>query len=128
MAIFPHKIKVSMKTIKTYETFMGKQVPQDFDADFAVAKIKHFYSDYDVKNMVDDEIVNWVDEDQIGDKYEDAIDWYYSNGSGEVEEVVIDQLIDWYEKEFQTELTEEQRDELSKRIIKSYPGIDPNNY
>jgi hypothetical protein len=117
-----------MKIVKTYENFIGKKVPTDFDADFAVAKIKHFYSDYDVKNMVDDEIVNWVDEEQIGDKYEDAIDWYYSNGSGAVEEVVIDQLIDWYEKEFQKELTEEQRKQLSDRIIKEYPGVDPNNY
>ncbi len=128
MAIFPHKIKINMKTIKTYETFMGKEIPQDFDPDFAIAKIKHFYDDYEVKSMVDDEIENWVEDEQVADNYEGKIDWYYDNGTGEVEEVVVDQLIDWYEKEFQTELTEEQRDELSKRIIKSYPGIDPNNY
>ena len=117
-----------MKTIRTYENFIGKEVSQDFDADFAIAKIKHFYDDYEVKSMVDDEIENWVEEDQIGDDYEGKIDWYYDNGSGEAEEVVVDQLIDWYEKEFQKELTEEQREQLSNRIIKEYPGINPNNY
>jgi hypothetical protein len=111
-----------MKTIKTYENFM------DFDPDFAIAKIKHFYSDYDVKNMVDDEIENWVEDDQISDNYEGKVDWYYDNASGEAEEVVIGQLINWYEDEFKKELNEEQKDQLSKVIIKEYPGIDPNNY
>ena len=111
-----------MKTIKTYENFM------DFDPDFAIAKIKHFYSDYDVKNMVDDEIENWIEDDQIGDNYEGKVDWYYDNASGEAEEVVIGQLINWYEDEFKKELDEEQKDQLFKRIIKEYPGIDPNNY
>ncbi len=111
-----------MRIVKTYENFM------DFDPEFAMAKIKHFYTDYDVKNMVDDEIPNWVEEDQIGDNHEGAVDWYYDNGSGEAEEVVIDQLINWYESEFKKELTEEQREQLSQRIVKSYPGLDPNNY
>jgi hypothetical protein len=117
-----------MKIVKTYENFIGKDVPTDFDADFAMAKIKHFYSDYDVKNLVDDEIENWVEEDQVGDNYEDKIDWYYDNASGEAEEVVLDQLINWYEREFKKELSDEQREELSKRIIDVYPGLDPNNY
>jgi head-tail adaptor len=111
-----------MKLVKTYENFI------DFDSDFAIAKIKHFYTEYDVKNMVDDEIENWVEEEQIGDSYEGKVDWYYDNASGEAEEVVIDQLIDWYEKEFKKELTEDQRIKLSDRILKEYPGIDPNNY
>jgi BioD-like phosphotransacetylase family protein len=111
-----------MKTIKTYENFM------DFDPDFAIAKIKHFYSDYDVKNMVDNEIENWVEDDQISNNYEGKVDWYYDNASGEAEEVVIGQLINWYEDEFKKELNEEQKDQLSKVIIKEYPGIDPNNY
>ena len=111
-----------MKIVKTYENFM------DFDPDFAIAKIKHFFSDYDVKNMVDDEIENWVEDEQIGDDYEGKVDWYYDNASGEAEEVVIDQLINWYENEYQKELTDEQRDQLSELIIKSYPGINTNNY
>jgi hypothetical protein len=117
-----------MKLIKLYEAFIGKEVPTDFDVDFAVAKIKHFYSEYDVKNMVDDEIENWVEDDQIGDNYEDKVDWYYDNASGEAEEVVISQLINWYEDEFKKELTEEQKIQLYEIIIKEYSGINPNNY
>jgi hypothetical protein len=111
-----------MNLVKTYENFM------EFNPDFAVAKIKHFYSDYDVKNMVDDEIENWVEDSQVGDNYEGKVDWYYDNGSGEIEEVVIDQIINWYEKEFKKELDDNQREELYKRLVKEYPGIDPNNY
>jgi hypothetical protein len=120
-----------MKTVKTYETFIDKKVPTDFDSDFAIAKIKHFYTAYDVKNMVDDEIENWVEDHQVGDEHEGKVDWYYDHGtesSGEAEEVIVDQLINWYEKEFDKELTEEQREELSQKIIESYPGLDPNNY
>jgi hypothetical protein len=125
-----------MKTIKTYETFIGKEVAE-FDADFAVAKIKHFYNDYDVKGIFDDELPNWVD-DSVYQNFEDVYDWFYDNSIDDsdlkkniaisVSDIVSDQLIDWYEKEFKIELTEPQRDELSKRIIKTYEGIDPNNW
>lgn len=130
MALFSFKIKITriMKKVKTYESFIGKEVSDEFDADFAVAKINHFYSEYDVKNMIDDEIENWVEEEQIGDDYEGKVDWYYDNASGEAEEVVINQLIDWYEREFKKELSEEQIEDLSQRIIKSYSGLDTNNY
>ena len=45
-----------------------------------------------------------------------------------VSEITVDRLVDWYEREFKTELTDEQRDVLSKRIIKTYEGIDPINW
>lgn len=134
-----------MKLVKRYETFIGKEVPKEFDANFAIAKIKHFYSEYDVKNIFDDEIVSWVDEDEIPDKYENVWDWFYAkmfvdNSEREklyakqrevaivVSEITVDRLIDWYEKEFNMELSEEQREELSKRIIKAYEGINPENW
>ena len=117
-----------MRIVKKYESFIGKEVPTEFDPNFAIAKIKHFFPEYDVKSMVDDEIKNWVEEDQIGDNYEDDIDWYYDNGSGEAEEVVVDQLIDWYQTEFKKELTDEQRGELSNMIIKEYEFLNSNNY
>lgn len=133
-----------MKVVKTYETFIGKKVPVEFDPNFAMAKIKHFYNDSEVKDMFDDELRNWVSEDEIGEGWEDIYDWFYDNYKQvslsqkvvdkkaqlalAVSDVVVDQLIDWYEKEFSQELTEDQRDELSTRIIKTYDGIDPNNW
>jgi hypothetical protein len=126
-----------MKLVKKYEAFIGKEISQEFDADFAMAKIKHFYSEYEVKDLFDDELPNWVD-DSVYQNFEDVCDWFYDNSIDDsdikkniaisVSDIVSDQLIDWYEREFKIELTEPQREELSKRIIKTYEGIDPNNY
>ena len=125
-----------MKIVKTYEKFIGKEVAE-FDADFAVAKIKQFYNDYDVKGIFDHELPNWVD-DSVYQNFEDVCDWFYDNSIDDsdlkkkivisVSDIVSDQLIDWYEREFKIELTEPQRQELSKRIIETYKGIDPNNW
>ena len=128
-----------MRVVKTYETFIG-----EFDADFVMAKIKHFYSDFKIKEMFDEELPNWVDENEVGDKYEDVYDWFYDSHSEDsknpdiiskkrqiafaTSELVVEQLIDWYEEEFSQDLTDEQREELSKRIIETYEGIDPKNW
>jgi len=167
-----------MKIIKLYEEFMDKKSPDGFDPNLAIAKIKHSYlltkmnsmsksqkemTDYDVKNLVEAEIEELIEDDQVGDNYEGKVDWYYSNGSGEAEEIVVDQLIDWYQREYKEEferdlsqwvenLSDEQRKEylpsqefelsgisdeeleelkrsiLTKKIIETYPALDPNNY
>ena len=69
--------------LKTYENF------REFDADFVMAKIKHFYSDFKIKEMFDEELPNWVDENEVVDKYEDVCDWFYDSHSEE-------QLKKWY--------------------------------
>ena len=128
-----------MRVVKTYETFIG-----EFDSDFVMAKIKHFYTDFKIKEMFDEELPNWVDENEVGDKYEDVYDWFYDSQSEDsknpdiiskkrqiafaTSELVVEQLIDWYEEEFSQDLTDEQREELSKRIIETYEGIDPKNW
>ena len=112
-----------MKIVKTYEAFINESIDLG-----PIDLIKKNYTEYDVKNMIDEEIPIWVEEDQIGDKYDGAVDWYYVNGAGEAEEFVIDQLINWYEKESGNQLSEEKRAKLSEEIIESYPGLDPNNY
>ena len=128
-----------MRVVKTYETFIG-----EFDSDFVMAKIKHFYTDFKIKEMFDEELPNWVDENEVGDKYEDVYDWFYDSHSEDsknpdiiskkrqiafaTSELVVEQLIDWYEEEFSQNLTDEQREELSKRIIETYEGIDPKNW
>ena len=127
-----------MRVVKTYETFIG-----EFDADFVMAKIKHFYSDFKIKEMFDEELPNWVDESEYI-KYEDVYDWFYDSHSEDsknpdiiskkrqiafaTSELVVEQLIDWYEEEFSQDLTDEQREELSKRIIETYEGINPENW
>ncbi len=127
-----------MRIVKTYENF------REFDADFAMAKIKHFYNDFKIKEMFDEELPNWVDENEVFDKYEDVFDWFYDSYSEDsknpdiiskkrqiafaTSEIVVEQLIDWYEEKFSQDLTDEQREELSKRIIETYEGINSENW
>jgi hypothetical protein len=112
-----------MRVLKKYENF------RDFDIDFTMAKIKHHFPEYDVKNKVDDEIENWVDDENLkeisrgGYEYETKREWYDEHGSGEAEEVVADQLVEWFEDEFSQELTEEQKEQLSQRLLQTYDSL-----
>lgn len=112
-----------MKLLKTYENF------REFDIDFTMAKIKHNYPEHDVKNLVDEEIENWVDDENLSDinrngyKYETKREWYDDHGSGEAEEVVADQLVEWYEKEYSEKFTEEQKKQLSQRLLDTYDSL-----
>lgn len=112
-----------MKLLKKYENF------REFDIDFTMAKIKHHFSDYDVKNMVDDEIENWVDDADLtetnknGYEYETKREWYDDHGSGEAEEVVADGLVEWYENEYGEEFTEEQKEQLSQKLLVNYDSL-----
>jgi hypothetical protein len=94
--------------------------------------------------MFDEELPNWVDENEVSDKYEDVFDWFYDSYSEDsknpdiiskkrqiafaTSELVVEQLIDWYEEKFSQDLTDEQREELSKRIIETYEGINSENW
>lgn len=127
-----------MRVLKKYENF------REFDIDFAVAKIKHFYTENMVKDLFDDELQNWISEDEIGEGWKDIYDWFYDNYKEEsltnevvtkkrqlalaVSDMVVEQIIDWYENNFEFELTQEQKDLLSERIIETYEGIDPKNW
>jgi len=110
-----------MRIVKTYENF------REFDIDFIMAKIKHHYSDYDIKNLVDEEIEELVDDRTLSSKrlgkeegYETKREWYDDHGNGEAEELATERLVDWYIDEFGEELTEEQKEELSKKLIITY--------
>lgn len=133
-----------MRIIKLYENFVDDFDTEEFDVDFAMAKIKYIYSEFKIKEMFDIELPNWIDENEVGDKYEDVCDWFYDSHSVNsknpdiiskkrqtafvTSELVVEQLIDWYEVKFSKVLTDEQREELSKRIIETYEGINPKNW
>lgn len=112
-----------MRVLKKYENFM------EFDIDFTMAKIKHNFSEYDVKNKVGGEIENWVDDENLkeisknGYEYETKREWYDEHGAGEAEEVVVDQLIEWFEDEFSQKLTEKQKEQLSQRLLQTYDSL-----
>ncbi len=119
-----------MKVVKTYENFL------EFDINFAIAKIKHHYSEYDVKNLVDEEIEELVDDSSLTDitlsskrlgqeqEYETKREWYDDHGNEEAEELAAERLVDWYENEWGKELTDEQKHALSSALLDEKTGYD----
>lgn len=69
-----------------------------FDVEFAIAKIKEKFTDDKVASLFDNEVLEWVDPDW-SDNYDSEYDWYMDHNNGEAQDVIIDQLIDWYMKE-----------------------------
>ena len=61
-----------------------------FDIDFAIVKIREHFSEEEVDAMVKKEISEWADDEGF----------YSSNGNGEAEEVVMQEMINWFKREF----------------------------
>ena len=93
----------------------------DFDLEFAMSKIKEKYSKEEVVEMFDNEILEWVDPDWE-DEYESEYDWYVDHNNGEAQDVVIEQIINWYKKEYNKELSIDEYSELYNEL-KSHYGI-----
>jgi hypothetical protein len=81
-----------MKYLKHFESI-------EFDIDFAISKIKEQFSDDTICNMLDEEILEWVDSDWI-EEYESEHDWYVDHNNREAEDIVIEQIITWYENKY----------------------------
>lgn len=115
-----------MKAVKTYESFLQNE----FDINFVMAKIKSYWSEYDVINLVDEEIEEIIDDSNLTDKnksghqYETKREWYDDHGNGEAEELVAERIVDWYESEYNKILTEEQKSLIVKGILDEKTGFD----
>jgi hypothetical protein len=90
-----------MKYLKRYNE-------SNTDIHHAVVKIKEHFSEEIVSEMLADEIKEWADEGN-----------YKAVSNGEAEEMVLHQLISWYEKEFK-QLNEEDKNELEKELKQIY--------
>jgi hypothetical protein len=90
-----------MKYLKRYNE-------NNSDIQHAIVKIKENFTEDTVSEMLADEIKEWVEEDN-----------YKSINSGEAEEMVLHQLISWYEKEFK-QLNEEDKNELETELKQIY--------
>lgn len=108
-----------MKYLKKY----NENKESDFDLYFAMSKIKEKYSDEDVANMFDEELLEWVDPDWEED-YESEYDWYMDHNNGEAQDVVIEHIINWYKKEFNRKLSPDDEVKLFKSIKSNYSVID----
>jgi hypothetical protein len=103
-----------MKYLKKYN-----ESKEEFDLEFAMAKIKEKYSEQEVAEMFDNEILEWVDPDWEED-YESEYDWYIDHNNDEAQDVVIEQIINWYKKEYNKELSTDEYSELFDEIKYHY--------
>lgn len=123
-----------MKYIKTFEDisddenfnpvlgFDNKDTEQEkstFDLDLAITRIKEEYSDNEVASRYDLEIMEWVDPDWEED-YECEYDWYIDHNNGEAQDVVIGEMINWYKRTYDKDMSDEDYSELFDEIKSEY--------
>lgn len=92
----------------------------EFDINFAMSKISENYPESLVIEMYDEELLNWVDSSWEEDGYDCEYDWYIDHNNGEAQDVVYDQIIDWYKKEYDENLSIDNQLELLEKIKEKY--------
>lgn len=97
-----------MKYVNKFNKYIKESTS---NIDFALSKIKEHFSEEDVMDKFDNEILEWVDGDW-SDDYESEYDWYIDHNNEEAQDVVISELISWYEKEYKKQVSPEEHVEL----------------
>jgi len=87
---------------------------ENIDTDFAIVKIREHFSEEEVAGMVKKEISEWVDDE----------DFYSNNGNGEAEEVVIQEMINWFKREFSKQIEEDEFVALEDEIRTAYQVLN----
>lgn len=87
---------------------------ENIDTDFAIVKIREHFSEEEVVGMVKKEISEWVDDE----------DFYSNNGNGEAEEVVIQEMINWFKREFSKQIEEDEFAALEDEIRTAYQVLN----
>jgi hypothetical protein len=87
---------------------------ENIDTDFAIVKIREHFSEEEVASMVKKEISEWVDDE----------DFYSTNGNGEAEEVVIQEMINWFKREFSKQIEEDEFAALEDEIRSVYQALN----
>ena len=90
-----------------------------FDLDLAITRVKEEYSDDEVAARYDNEIMEWVDPDWEED-YECEYDWYIDHNNGEAQDVVIGEMINWYKRTYDKDMSDEDYSELFDEIKSEY--------
>jgi hypothetical protein len=90
-----------------------------FDLDLAITRIKEEYSDNEVASRYDLEIMEWVDPDWEDD-YECEYDWYIDHNNGEAQDVVIGEMIDWYKRTYDKDISDDDYSDLFDEIKSEY--------
>jgi hypothetical protein len=102
-----------MKYLKKYNENQEQQDPE-----FAIAKIKVRYPEDMVQDMLNDEINQWKPD-------EEDPEFYSRTGNGEAEDVIINQMIGWFDKKYYA-LSEENFEKVKQLILKEYEFLNFN--
>jgi hypothetical protein len=102
-----------MKYLKKYNESQDQQDPE-----FAITKIKEEYSQDKVQNMLEKEIKQWIPD-------EEDPDFYSTSGNGEAEDVIINQMIGWFDKKYYS-LSDENFEKVKQLILKEYEFLNFN--
>ena len=102
-----------MKYLKKYNESQDQQDPE-----FAITKIKEEYSQDKVQNMLEKEIKQWIPN-------EEDPDFYSTSGNGEAEDVIINQMIGWFDKKYYS-LSDENFEKVKQLILKEYEFLNFN--
>jgi len=102
-----------MKYLKKYNENQEQQDPE-----FAIAKIKVRYPEDMVQDMLDKEVKQWIPDDKDPD-------FYSTSGNGEAEDVIINQMIGWFEKKYYA-LSDENFEKVKQLTIKEYEFLNFN--
>jgi hypothetical protein len=90
-----------------------------FDLDLAITRVKEEFSDDEVANRYDNEIMEWVEPDWEDD-YECEYDWYIDHNNGEAQDVVIGEMIDWYKRTYDKDISDDDYSDLFDEIKSEY--------
>jgi hypothetical protein len=102
-----------MKHLKKYNENVEQQDPE-----FAIAKIKGRYPEDMVQDMLNDEINQWKPD-------EEDPEFYSRTGNGEAEDVIINQMIGWFNKKYYS-LSDENFEKVKQLILKEYEFLKFN--
>jgi len=102
-----------MKYLKKYNENVEQQDPT-----FAIAKIKEKYPEDMVQDMLNDEINQWKPD-------EEDPEFYSRTGNGEAEDVIINQMIGWFDKKYYS-LSDENFESVKQLILKEYEFLNFN--
>jgi hypothetical protein len=102
-----------MKYLKKFNESQDQQDPE-----FALTKIKEEYPVSKVKEMLEKEIKQWIPD-------EEDPTFYSTSGNGEAEDVIINQMIGWFDKKYYS-LSEDNFEKVKQLIVKEYEFLNFN--
>ena len=77
------------------------------------------YSEMNVAEMLDNEILNWLDDDWE-EEFDDEFEWYSEFGGGEAEDVIVEQIITYAEKATNAKISGNEKLKLDEWIRDKY--------